>query len=159
MDVRGNVRGKGVESGHLSTDRLPERPGAGRIELRLDKDDPDTVFPRFFDDLRQAAGGGFTPAELDGYPLDLSREVFCPGDILSELAQLLPLGADVLGIANEYYYIAGEQGTLEAGRARAAFPLRFTRDGERHEVTIRMKRRPNGHLGATWTIYAIETMQ
>ena len=101
----------------------------------------------------------FTPAELDGYPLDLSREVFCPGDILSELAQLLPLGADVLGIANEYYYIAGEQGTLEAGRARAAFPLRFTRDGERHEVTIRMKRRPNGHLGATWTIYAIETMQ
>lgn len=101
----------------------------------------------------------FTPAELDGYPLDLSREVFCPGDILSELAQLLPLGADVLGIANEYYYIAGEQGTLEAGRARAAFPLRFTRDGERHEVMIRMKRRPNGHLGATWTIYAIETMQ
>lgn len=101
----------------------------------------------------------FTPTELDGYPLDLSREVFCPGDVLSELTRLLPLGADVLGIANEYYYIAGEQGTLEAGRARAAFPLRFTRDGERHEVTIRMKRRPNGHLGATWTIYAIETMQ
>ena len=97
----------------------------------------------------------FTPAELDGYPLDLSRDVFCPGDVLSELTRLLPLGADVLGIANEYYYIAGEQGTLEAGRTHAAFPLRFTRDGERYEVTIRMKRRPNSHPGASWVICGV----
>lgn len=97
----------------------------------------------------------FSPSELDGYPLDLSRDVFCPGDVLSELTRLLPLGADVLGIANEYYYIAGEQGTLEAGRTRAAFPLRFTRNGERHEAIVHMKRRPSNHPGASWAICAV----
>lgn len=90
---------------------------------------------------------------FEGYPTDFHTEVFCPGPQLSDLSSLLPWGADVLGIAGEYYWIARESGTIEAARSRAVFPLRYTQDGGRHEVRIEMRRR-NG-AGATWAIEAV----
>ncbi len=90
---------------------------------------------------------------FESYPTDFHAEVFCPGPQLSELSALLPWGADALGIAGEYYWIARENGSIEASRSHAVFPLRYTLDGKRHEVRIEMRRR-NG-AGASWAIEAV----
>lgn len=37
-----------------------------------------------------------------------------------------------------------------------SFPLRYTQAGERHEVTVRIRRNTTGGLGATWTIDKVE---
>lgn len=90
------------------------------------------------------------------YPVDFALEVFCPGPLLHELSTYLPYGADALGIAGEYYWIARERGTIQASRNRATFPLRYTRDGKRCEIMVRIRRNQNGP-GATWAIDKIET--
>ena len=96
------------------------------------------------------------PKIPEDYPVDFALEVFCPGPLLHELSTYLPYGADVLGITGEYYWIARERGTIQASRNRATFPLRYTRDGKRHEVTIRIRRNTGGP-GAAWAIDKIET--
>ena len=100
-----------------------------------------------------------TPKIPEGYPIDFTTEVFCPGTLLSDLSQLLPYGADVLGIAGEYYWIARENGTIDAQRNRATFPLRYTRDGKRHEVSIRIRRNTEGGMGANWSIDKIRGIE
>lgn len=90
------------------------------------------------------------------FPIDFATEVFCPGPLLHELSTYLPYGADTLGIVGEYYWIARERGTIEAARNRASFPLRYTQTGERHEVTVRIRRNTTGGLGATWAIDKVE---
>ena len=95
------------------------------------------------------------PKIPEDYPVDFALEVFCPGPLLHELSTYLPYGADALGIVGEYYWIARERGTIQASRNRATFPLRYTRDGKRHEVTIRIRRNTGGP-GATWAIDKIE---
>ena len=95
------------------------------------------------------------PRIPEDYPVDFALEVFCPGPLLHELSTYLPYGADVLGIVGEYYWIARERGTIQASRNRATFPLRYTRDGKRHEATIRIRRSTCGP-GATWSIDKIE---
>lgn len=90
------------------------------------------------------------------FPVDFATEVFCPGPLLHQLSTYLPYGADTLGIVGEYYWIARERGTIEAARNRASFPLRYTQAGERHEVTVRIRRNTTGGLGATWTIDKVE---
>ncbi len=92
--------------------------------------------------------------DFKDYPVDFSREVFCPGDLLAELSALLPWGADALGIVGEYYWIARERNSIEATRSRASFALRYTRDGERHEATVTIKRR-NNRDGAAWAIESV----
>lgn len=94
-------------------------------------------------------------AQYDDYPVDFSTEVFCPGDILAQLATLLPYGADAMGIIGEYYWIARERGTIEAARNRASFALRYTQAGERHEAIVHLRRRPNTP-GAMWAIDRID---
>ena len=89
------------------------------------------------------------------YPVDFSAEVFCPGDILFELASLLPFGADAMGIAGEYYWIARERGTIDATRNRASFTLRYTQAGKRHEAIVHLRRHPNTP-GAMWVIDQVE---
>lgn len=79
-----------------------------------------------------------------------------PGPLLHQLSTYLPYGADTLGIVGEYYWIARERGTIEAARNRASFPLRYTQAGERHEVTVRIRRNTTGGLGATWAIDKVE---
>ena len=96
------------------------------------------------------------PKIPEDYPVDFALEVFCPGPLLHELSTYLPYGADALGIAGEYYWIARERGTIQASRNRATFPLRYTQDGKRHEVEIRIRRNTSGP-GATWAIDKIET--
>lgn len=96
------------------------------------------------------------PAIPEGFPVDFATEVFCPGPLLHQLSTYLPYGADALGIVGEYYWIARERGTIEAARNRASFPLRYTQAGERHEVTVRIRRNTTGGLGATWTIDKVE---
>ena len=96
------------------------------------------------------------PAILKDFPVDFATEVFCPGPLLHQLSTYLPYGADTLGIVGEYYWIARERGTIEAARNRASFPLRYTQAGERHEVTVRIRRNTTGGLGATWTIDKVE---
>lgn len=96
------------------------------------------------------------PAIPEDFPVDFSTEVFCPGPLLHQLSTYLPYGADTLGIVGEYYWIARERGTIEAARNRASFPLRYTQDGERHEVAVRIRRNTTGGLGATWTIDKVE---
>lgn len=90
------------------------------------------------------------------FPVDFATEVFCPGPLLHQLSTYLPYGADTLGIVGEYYWIARERGTIEAARNRASFPLRYTQAGERHEVTVRIRRNTTGGLGAAWTIDKVE---
>lgn len=91
----------------------------------------------------------------EGYPADLTRDVYCPGPVLHELALLLPLGADALGILDAHYRIAQLLGTLEAGRNRASFPLGYLRDGERLTATVRLRRK-RGDAGAAWVVDAVE---
>ena len=105
------------------------------------------------------AGSASAPSEPrplpEGYPADLTRDVYCPGPVLHELALLLPLGADALGILDAYYRIAQLLGTLEAGRNRASFPLGYLRDGERLTATVRLRRK-RGDAGAAWVVDAVE---
>lgn len=96
------------------------------------------------------------PAIPKDFPVDFTTEVFCPGPLLHQLSTYLPYGADTLGIVGEYYWIARERGTIDAARNRASFPLRYTQAGERHEVTVRIRRNTTGGLGATWTIDKVE---
>lgn len=97
-------------------------------------------------------------AQYPDYPIDFSTEVFCPGDILFELASLLPFGADAMGIAGEYYWIARERGTIDATRNRASFALRYTQAGKRHEAIVHLRRHPNTP-GSTWVIDQIEASE
>ncbi len=90
------------------------------------------------------------------FPIDFATEVFCPGPLLHQLSTYLPYGADTLGIVGEYYWIARERGTIEAARNRASFPLHYTQAGERHEVTVRIRRNTTGGLGAAWAIDKVE---
>lgn len=92
------------------------------------------------------------PTIPEDFPIDFATEVFCPGPLLHQLSTYLPYGADTLGIVGEYYWIARERGTIEAARNRASFPLRYTQAGERHEVTVRIRRNTTGGLGAAWVI-------
>lgn len=92
------------------------------------------------------------PSIPEDFPVDFATEVFCPGPLLHQLSTYLPYGADTLGIVGEYYWIARERGTIEVARNRASFPLRYTQVGERHEVTVRIRRNTTGGLGATWAI-------
>lgn len=96
------------------------------------------------------------PTIPEDFPVDFATEVFCPGPLLHQLSTYLPYGADTLGIVDEYYWIARERGTIEAARNRANFPLRYTQAGERHEVTVRIRRNTTGGLGATWAIDKVE---
>lgn len=96
------------------------------------------------------------PTIPEDFPIDFATEVFCPGPLLHQLSTYLPYGADTLGIVGEYYWIARERGTIEAARSRASFPLRYTQAGERHEVTVRIRRNTAGGLGAAWTIDKVE---
>lgn len=96
------------------------------------------------------------PAIPEDFPVDFATEVFCPGPFLHQLSTYLPYGADTLGIVGEYYWIARERGTIEAARNRASFPLRYTQAGERHEVTVRIRRNTTGGLGSTWAIDKVE---
>ena len=96
------------------------------------------------------------PTIPEDFPVDFTTEVFCPGPLLHLLSTYLPYGADTLGIVGEYYWIARERGTIEAARNRASFPLRYTQAGERHEVTVRIRRNTTGGLGAAWTIDKVE---
>lgn len=96
------------------------------------------------------------PTIPEDFPVDFTTEVFCPGPLLHQLSTYLPYGADTLGIVGEYYWIARERGTIEAARNRAIFPLRYTQAGERHEVTVRIRRNTTGGLGATWTVDKVE---
>lgn len=96
------------------------------------------------------------PTIPEGFPVDFATEVFCPGPLLHQLSTYLPYGADTLGIVGEYYWIARERGSIDAARNRASFPLRYTQAGERHEVTVRIRRNTTGGLGATWTIDKVE---
>lgn len=96
------------------------------------------------------------PAIPEDFPIDFATEVFCPGPLLHQLSTYLPYGADTLGIVGEYYWIARERGTIEAARNRASFPLRYTQAGERHEVTVRVRRNTTGGLGSTWAIDKVE---
>lgn len=96
------------------------------------------------------------PAIPKDFPVDFTTEVFCPSPLLHQLSTYLPYGADTLSIVGEYYWIARERGTIEAARNRANFPLHYTQAGERHEVTVRIRRNTTGGLGATWAIDKVE---
>ena len=96
------------------------------------------------------------PAIPKDFPVDFTTEIFCPGPLLHQLSTYLPAGADTLGIVGEYYWIARERGTIEVARNRASFPLHYTQAGERHEVTVRIRRNTTGGLGAAWTIDKVE---
>ena len=96
------------------------------------------------------------PVIPEDFPVDFATEVFCPGPLLHQLSTYLPYGADTLGIVGEYYWIARERGIIDAARNRASFPLRYTQAGERHEVTVRVRRNTTGGLGAAWTIDKVE---
>lgn len=94
--------------------------------------------------------------DLNAYPVDFSTEVWCPATLLYQLADLLPLGADALGIVGAWFGIACARGTAALGRNRATFSLPYLRDGERREATVTLKRRASGDAGASWAIDKVE---
>lgn len=94
------------------------------------------------------------PVDLSMYPQDFAAEVYCPASIMAELTALLPYGADALGIAGEYFYIACLRGTADLSRGGASFPLYYLHDGERHAATVRLKKRAVSNLA--WAIDAVE---
>lgn len=94
--------------------------------------------------------------DLSVYPVDFSTDVWCPATLLYQLADLLPLGADALGIAGAWFGIACARGTAALGRNRATFPLPYLRDGKRCEATVTLKRRASGDAGASWAIDQVE---
>lgn len=131
------------------------RNRADRTGARSGRSAADDADPRIRGD-RGTAPAPSGPRPLpEGYPADLARDVYCPGPVLHELALLLPLGADALGILDAYYRIAQLLGTLEAGRNRASFPLGYLRDGERLTATVRLRRK-RGDAGAAWVVDAVE---
>lgn len=131
------------------------RNRADRTGARSGRSAADDADPRIRGD-RGTAPAPSGPRPLpEGYPADLTRDVYCPGPVLHELALLLPLGADALGILDAYYRIAQLLGTLEAGRNRASFPLGYLRDGERLTATVRLRRK-RGDAGAAWVVDAVE---
>lgn len=140
--------------------RAPRPPRAprnrtDRAGARTGRSAADDADPRIRGD-RGTAPAPSEPCPLpEGYPADLTRDVYCPGPVLHELALLLPLGADALGILDAYYRIAQLLGTLEAGRNRASFPLGYLRDGERLTATVRLRRK-RGDAGAAWVVDAVE---
>lgn len=97
--------------------------------------------------------------DLSGYPVDFTQEVFCPGDTLSELARLLPFGADALGIAGEYFHIACLNGSAELARNRASFPMGYLADGERRQVLVTIRKRPAAGKPATGLCWSIERIE
>ncbi len=97
--------------------------------------------------------------DLSGYPVDFTQEVFCPGDILSGLAQLLPFGADALGIAGEYFHIACLNGSAELARNRASFPMSYLADGERRQVLVTIRKRPAAGKPTTGLCWSIERIE
>ena len=104
-----------------------------------------------------AAAPASTPAPLPDYtdfPVDFALEVYCPNNLLAALAQLLPYGADVLGILGAYFDIAKLRGTVEGTRSRVTFPMGYIEDGKRHEALVTIKRK-NEH-GLSWAVAAIE---
>lgn len=131
------------------------RDRTGRAGARTGRSAADDADSRIRGD-RGTAPAPSEPRPLpEGYPADLTRDVYCPGPVLHELALLLPLGADALGILDAYYRIAQLLGTLEAGRNRASFPLDYLRDGERLTATVRLRRK-RGDAGAAWVVDAVE---
>ena len=96
------------------------------------------------------------PAIPEDFPVRFRNRGLLPRPASAPAVAYLPYGADTLGIVGEYYWIARERGTIEAARNRASFPLRYTQDGERHEVAVRIRRNTTGGLGATWTIDKVE---
>lgn len=90
-----------------------------------------------------------------GYPYDLTVDAFCSGALLSEISYLLPYGADVMGILNEYYHIALLRGTLACARNRATFPMSYAKDGERRYATVCIKRNTAAH-GTPWVIDSVQ---
>ncbi len=104
-----------------------------------------------------AAAPASTPVPLPDYtdfPVDFALEVYCPNNLLAALAQLLPYGADVLGILGAYFDIAKLRGTVEGTRSRVTFPMGYIEDGKRHEALVTIKRK-NEH-GLSWAVAAIE---
>ena len=100
-----------------------------------------------------AAAPASTPAPLPdytGFPVDFALEVYCPNNLLAALAQLLPYGADVLGILGAYFDIAKLRGTVEGTRSRVTFPMGYIEDGKRHEALVTIKRK-NEH-GLSWAV-------
>ncbi len=125
------------DAGAPNTPQAPQTaPEPDRTETRVPQAEPEPELP-------------------SALPRDFATDVYCPGKLLSELALLLPLGADVMGILTEYLYIAHLRGTLETGRNRASFPLGYTRHGVRHRATVRLRRNPDSR-GASWVIDAVE---
>lgn len=93
------------------------------------------------------------PLSYADYPTDFALEVFCPGDRLSELACLLPFGADVLGILSCYFDIAKQRHAIDGNRSRATFPIGVVRDGARLEARVTIKRRSG--QGTSWAVEAV----
>ena len=90
-----------------------------------------------------------------GYPDDLTVDAFCSGALLSEISYLLPYGADVMGILDEYYHIALLRGTLACTRNRATFPMGYEKDGKRCYATVCIKRNTAAH-GAPWVVDSVQ---
>lgn len=112
------------------------------------------------DPASTAAGAAVeaVPAETSlpsDFPLDFSKEVFCPGTLLHALTMLYPYGADVMGIVSEYCLIARERGSIEASRSKATFQICYLLDGQRATADVVIRRRGAATMGAAWAIDAV----
>lgn len=91
-----------------------------------------------------------------GMPTSISRDVFCPDELLRKIYQSLPQTRGLLDTLDESWEFANEAGTMRGTRTRITFPLSRAVEGEPPiEVTIqRATRLPANKF---WKLTSVDT--
>ena len=90
------------------------------------------------------------------YPASISQDVHCRQSALGLLMRILPVQIDLMALLDEDWRVARSTGTLQGGRNRVTFPLRFLREDGSAPVEVTMKRSGRPGSGARWEIALVD---
>lgn len=90
------------------------------------------------------------------YPASISQDVHCRQSALGLLMRILPVQVDLMALLDEDWRVARSTGTLQGGRNRVTFPLRFLREDGSAPVEVTMKRSGRPGSGARWEIALVD---
>lgn len=100
------------------------------------------------------APASLSPAVLATYPTDFSTEVYLASELIADLCELLPYGADVFTLLAEDYARARTLELISGTRARATFPLRIQHADSIEPIRVTLKKRGGG--GLQWELSSVE---
>lgn len=100
------------------------------------------------------APASLSPAVLATYPTDFSTEVYLASELIADLCELLPYGADVFTLLAEDYARARTLELISGTRARATFPLRIQHADSIEPIRVTLKKR--GGTGLQWELSSVE---